>query len=206
MFDIFKALEKKPTQKTTPLTHIVAGLGNPGVKYAFTRHNAGFLAVDYIAQRTNVKVDRIKFKSLSGEMIIDDVRVLILKPQTFMNNSGAALREAADFYKITPENIIVITDDTSFQPGKMRIRRKGSDGGHNGLRDIILQLNTDAFPRIKLGVGAKPHPDYNLADWVLSELSEDDKKALFSCFESVYNSISLILKGNIDQAMNQYNK
>lgn len=205
IFDIFKSLEKASGGKSGSITHIVAGLGNPGIKYAHTRHNAGFLAVDYLAQKAGIRVDRVKFKSLAGELTTGGVRALVLKPQTFMNNSGIAVREAADFYKIPPERILVISDDTSFAPGVVRIRRRGSDGGHNGLKSIIYHLGSDAFPRIKLGVGAKPHPDYDLADWVLGELGEDDKKALFSCFEAVYNSVGLILAGRIDQAMNQYN-
>lgn len=206
IFDIFKSIEKKTTHAAVPVTHIIAGLGNPGAKYTLTRHNAGFMTADYLAQKFDAKIDRIKFKALCGEVMFDGVRALVMKPQTYMNNSGEAVREAADFYKISPENIIVISDDTSFEPGKMRIKRQGSDGGHNGLKSIIEHLGSISFPRIKLGVGSKPHPDYDLADWVLGELSESDKKALFSCFENVYNSIGLILKGDIEKAMNLYNK
>ena len=137
---------------------------------------------------------------------IGEHRVLLMKPQTFMNLSGEAVREAADFYKIPPENILVLFDDINFDVGVMRIRRNGSDGGHNGIKSIIYQLNSDAFPRVKIGVGKKPSPDYDLADYVLGTYSDADKKTLFSMFSRVYDGVELILSGQIDKAMNLYNR
>ncbi len=206
IFDLFKQIEKKDEPAAGNITHLLVGLGNPGDKYTFTRHNTGFLALDFIAQKCGVKVNRVRFKSLCGEAHIGGCRVLLLKPQTFMNLSGEAVREAADFYKIPPENIIVLFDDVNFDVGAMRIRRSGSDGGHNGIKSIIYQLSSDAFPRVKIGVGKKPSPEYNLADFVLGSYSEDDKKVLFSEFEKVYDCVGLMLSGQIDKAMNLYNR
>ena len=206
IFELFKQIEKKDEPAAGNITHLLVGLGNPGDKYTFTRHNTGFLALDFIAQKCGVKVNRVRFKSLCGEAHIGGCRVLLLKPQTFMNLSGEAVREAADFYKIPPENIIVLFDDVNFDVGAMRIRRSGSDGGHNGIKSIIYQLSSDAFPRVKIGVGKKPSPEYNLADFVLGSYSEDDKKVLFSEFEKVYDCVGLMLSGQIDKAMNLYNR
>ena len=206
IFDLFKQIEKKDEPAAGNITHLLVGLGNPGEKYTFTRHNTGFMALDFIAQKCGVKVNRVRFKSLCGEAHIGGCRVLLLKPQTFMNLSGEAVREAADFYKIPPENIIVLFDDVNFDVGAMRIRRCGSDGGHNGIKSIIYQLNSDAFPRVKIGVGKKPTPDYDLADFVLGSYSDSDKKVLFSEFEKVYDCVGLMLSGQIDKAMNLYNR
>ena len=205
IFDLFDKI-KKDTPSSAPVSHIIVGLGNPGEQYLTTRHNAGFCAIDYIAAKLGVKIDRLKFKSLTCDATLGAKRVLLLKPQTYMNHSGEAVAEAASFYKIPPENIIVLCDDTSFEPGVMRIRRKGSHGGHNGLKNIILMLGADTFPRIKLGVGAKPSKDYDLADWVLGNLGKEGKEKLFSTFEGVYNSAILITEGKIDEAMCQYSK
>lgn len=206
IFDLFKQIEKKDAPAVGNLTHLVVGLGNPGDKYTFTRHNTGFLALDFIAEKCGVKVDRVRFKSLCADTRIGEHRVLLMKPQTFMNLSGEAVRDAADFYKIPPENIIVLFDDINFDVGAMRIRRSGSDGGHNGIKSIIYQLNSDAFPRVKIGVGKKPSPDYDLADYVLGTYSDADKKALFSEFSRVYDGVELILSGQMDKAMNLYNR
>ena len=206
IFDLFKQIEKKDTPAAGNLTHLVVGLGNPGDKYTFTRHNTGFMALDFIAEKCGVRVDRARFKSLCADARIGEHRVLLMKPQTFMNLSGEAVREAADFYKIPPENILVLFDDINFDVGVMRIRRSGSDGGHNGLKSIIYQLNSDAFPRVKIGVGKKPSPDYDLADYVLGTYSDADKKTLFSMFSRVYDGVELILSGQIDKAMNLYNR
>jgi PTH1 family peptidyl-tRNA hydrolase len=185
--------------------YLVAGLGNPGEKYTFTRHNAGFLAIDYICQKYGFKCDRLKFKSLTGEVTINGVRALVLKPQTFMNLSGEAIKEASDFYKIAPENIIVISDDASFDAGKLRIRKSGSAGGHNGLKNIIENLGTDKFPRIKLGVGQKPNPEYDIADWVLARIAKDDEAHFFSVLECIPDILSLMLKGETEKAMCDFN-
>lgn len=205
IFDLFRKIEKKPAEPPEPISFILAGLGNPGAKYTFTRHNAGFMTIDYISQKLGFKVDRSRFNALCGEVTIAGRRGLVMKPQTYMNASGEAVRAAADFYKLAPESIIVICDDINLDPGKLRLRRKGSDGGQRGLRSIIEQLGSDAFPRIRMGVGAKPHPDYDLADWVLGELSDDGKKLFFSAMERACDALPLIVSGDFDRAMNQLN-
>ena len=204
IFDLFKQIEKKPD--TSPVTHIVAGLGNIGKQYEKTRHNAGFLAIDFIAERAGVKIDRVKFHSTVAEASIAGRRVLLMKPTTLMNNSGVAIGEAAAFYKIPPENVIVLHDEISFDPGIIRIRRRGSAGGHNGLKSIIAHLSSEEFPRIKIGVGKKPTPEYDLADWVLGKFPEADMKAMAERFADIAGATEEIIKGNIDSAMNKYSK
>ena len=184
---------------------LIVGLGNPGKKYEFTRHNAGFLCLDFFAQEKGVKIDRLRFKALLGEVRLSGRRCLLMKPQTFMNLSGEAVRDAAAFYKIPPERILVLCDDISLDPGRLRIRRKGTDGGHNGLKNIIYHLNADTFPRIKIGVGAKPHPDYDLADWVTSPFSKDELKTLQGVAGRCCEAIELIVQDNIDEAMSRCN-
>ncbi|MBE6662354.1 MAG: aminoacyl-tRNA hydrolase [Ruminococcaceae bacterium] len=201
IFDIFKEISAGKESKSAPITHLIVGLGNPGDKYFNTRHNAGFLMMDYLSQRAGVKVDRVKFKALCGEATLGDKRVLLMKPQTLMNASGLAVKEAAAFYKIAPENILVFSDDISLDVGRARMRLKGSDGGQRGLRSIITQMNTDEFPRIRFGVGAKPHPDYDLADWVLSEFSKDEQKLLFARFEQAYEGVLRYLSGDSETAI-----
>ena len=203
IFDLFKqiAQKKEETSVGTPITHLVVGLGNPGDKYFHTRHNAGFLALDYISQKAGVKIDRSKFKALVGETNIANKRVLLMKPQTFMNNSGEAVAEAAGFYKLPPENIIVISDDISLDVGRMRVRRDGSAGGHNGIKSIIACIGSDKFPRIKIGVGQKPHPEFDLADWVLSEFGKEDKEKLFTMFGYANDGLEKLLSGDADGAM-----
>jgi PTH1 family peptidyl-tRNA hydrolase len=205
IFDLFKKIEK-PSEKTGNISYIIAGLGNPGSKYENTRHNAGFIAVDSIADRAGAKIDRIKFHSLVGECQLGQCRVLLMKPETFMNNSGVAIGEASAFYKIPPENVIILHDEISFDPGVIRIRRKGSAGGHNGLKSIIEHLGSDAFPRIKIGVGQKPHPDYDLATFVLSKFPDSDLEKISERLPDLYDSCLLITEGKIDQAMNKYSK
>lgn len=185
--------------------YLIVGLGNPGPKYACTRHNAGFMALDALAEKCGVNVTRVKFHALVGEAEIGGVKCLLMKPQTFMNESGTAVQAAADYYKIPPERVIVVFDDISLDPGRLRIRRKGSDGGHNGIKSIIACLDSEQFPRIKLGVGAKPHPGYNLADWVLSRFPEAERKALGEACENACAAAELIVAGRIDEAMNRYN-
>ncbi len=204
IFDLFKKIEKK--EDKLPITHIVAGLGNPGADYTKTRHNAGFLAIDNLAASVGVKIDRMKFRALVAEASIGGVRVLLMKPQTFMNSSGEAIGDAAAFYKIPPENVIVLHDEISFEPGIMRIRRKGSAGGHNGLKSIIAHLSSDGFPRIKIGVGQKPSPDYDLVSWVLGKFSAEDISKLEAEFESIRKAVELMLVGKIDEAMNKFSK
>ncbi len=184
---------------------LVVGLGNPDKKYTLTRHNSGFLCIDMLSEKLNFRVDRLKFKSLIADTSINGHRCIVMKPQTYMNNSGEAVRDCANFYKIKPENIIVIYDDISLDVGKLRIRRKGTDGGHNGIKSIIYHLNSDQFPRIKVGCGKKPHPDYDLADWVLSEFKKDEQKALLPALENACKAIELLLDKETDKAMNLYN-
>jgi len=199
---IINNLINAPTGK---VEWLIVCLGNPGKKYHNTRHNVGFLECDYISQKLNIKVDKLKFKSLCGDALINGKRVLVLKPQTFMNASGEAVLSAMNFYKIPMENVLVIFDDVSLEVGKLRIRKKGSDGGHNGIKSIILHSNSDNFPRIKIGVGNKPHPDFELANWVLGQFEKEEQKKIFSALENTYKSIELIIDDKIDDAMNQYN-
>ncbi len=184
---------------------LIVGLGNPGNKYEFTRHNAGFLTLDRLCVEEKFKINKIKYKSVIGEVSLNGHRCIAMKPQTFMNNSGEAVREAAAFYKIPPEKIIVIFDDVTLPCGKLRIRRKGSDGGHNGIKSIICHLNRDNFPRVKIGVGEKPHPDYDLADWVLSVFSKDEMQQFTSAVEKACEAVRLIADGKTDVAMNRFN-
>ena len=201
IFELFKKISTSSDTDRSPITHIVVGLGNPGDKYYLTRHNAGFLTMDYIAQKYSAKIDRVKFRALCGEATIAGKRVLLMKPQTFMNLSGDALKEAAAFYKIPIENIVVICDDVNLDVARLRVRRSGSDGGQKGVRSIILQMNSDAFPRIKIGVGKKPHPDYDMADWVLSEFTKDEQKQLFDSFGRITSGVEKILAGDVEGAM-----
>ncbi len=204
IFDLFKKIEKKTD--TAPISYIIAGLGNIGKQYERTRHNAGFLAIDRIAEQLGVKIDRVKFHATVGEANIGDARVLLMKPTTLMNNSGVAIGEAAAFYKIPPEKVIVLHDEISFEPGVIRIRRKGSAGGHNGLKSIIAHLASEDFPRIKIGVGKKPNPEYDLVDWVLGVLPAADLEKMSERFSDIAAAVLDIVKGDIDGAMNRYSK
>ncbi len=201
IFDIFKEISTSKQEMSAPVTHLIVGLGNPGNSYHNTRHNAGFLMMDYFSQRVGVKVDRLKFKALCGETTLGGKHILLMKPQTLMNASGIAVREAASFYKIPPENILVFSDDISLDVGRVRMRAKGSDGGQKGLRSIITEIGSDAFPRIRFGVGAKPHPDYDLAAWVLSEFTKEDQKKLFDAFIRSYEGILPFLAGDMETAV-----
>lgn len=184
---------------------LIVGLGNPGKQYEGTRHNAGFMALDAIAEKHHGEIKRVKFKGLTGECRIAGKKVLLLKPSTFMNLSGQSVQEAMKFYKLSPEQVLILFDDINLEPGKLRVRRKGSDGGHNGMKNIIYLAGSDQFPRVKLGVGQKPHPDYDLADWVLSKFTSKDLEALRPALENAAAAAELIVKGNVDQAMNLYN-
>jgi len=202
--DLFKQIATSPRTSGKP-EYIVAGLGNPGKEYEETRHNAGFLAVDFVAEQLGVKINRAKYDSLCAETKIGDKNVLLMKPQTYMNRSGTAISAAADFYKIPPQNILVLCDDITQNPGKIRIRRSGSAGGHNGLKNIIEYGGSDKFPRIRIGVGAKPSPEYDLADWVTGKIPAEDKKAIAARFADIEKAIPLILSGDFDRAMCLYN-
>ncbi|PWL99439.1 MAG: aminoacyl-tRNA hydrolase [Clostridiales bacterium] len=185
--------------------YIVAGLGNPGKDYAATRHNAGFMALDHLAQRLNAKVNRAKFDALCGDAGIGGRAVLLMKPQTYMNASGIAISAAAEYYKIPPEHVIVLCDDITQALGKLRIRRSGSAGGHNGLKSIIGMLDSENFPRIRLGIGEKPSAEYDLAAWVTGKFSEADRKTLASRFDDVYHALELMIAGDFERAMCLYN-
>ncbi len=202
--DLFKKIGTSGIPAGKP-EYIVAGLGNPGKEYVGTRHNAGFMAIDFIAEKLGVRIDRAKFDALCGDAKISGNRVLLMKPQTYMNASGVSVLAAADYYKILPEHVIVLCDDITQAPGKLRIRRGGSAGGHNGLKSIIGMLDSEGFPRIRLGIGEKPSPEYDLAAWVTGKFSESDKKALTSRFEEVYHAVELIIAGDFERAMCLYN-
>ena len=200
-----KIKAQRAPEPTGPVEWLIVGLGNPGKEYAATRHNIGFITLDRLAQQEHFDIKKIKFKSLVCDTVLAGKRCMMMKPSTFMNNSGEAVGECARFYKIPPEHILVIYDDINFDPGVMRIRKKGSDGGHNGMKSIIYHLNSNAFPRIRMGIGAKPHPEYDLADWVLSGFSENEKKALEPAIDNACDAIRQIVAGEIDIAMNRYN-
>ncbi len=187
------------------IDYIVVGLGNPESKYDNTRHNAGFCAIDHIAGICGVKVNSLKHRGLCAKIDIKNRKVLLLKPQTYMNNSGESVFSAASFYKVPPERILVLFDDCAIAVGELRIRRKGSAGGHNGIKSIIQHLGTQEFPRVKIGVGEKPHPDYDMADWVLSNFSAKEKIAVSARFDDVYKAVELIVSGETDKAMNTFN-
>ncbi len=186
-------------------SYIIAGLGNPGKQYEGTRHNIGFAALDRLAEEEKCGVNKIRFKSLTGECRIAGERVLLMKPSTFMNLSGQAITEAMRFYKIPPQRVIIMLDDVYLNPGRLRVRRKGSDGGHNGMKNIIYLSGSDAFARIKIGVGAKPSPQWELADWVLSSFSAEEIKLLEPVIDKAADAARLIVGGDIAKAMNLYN-
>ena len=185
---------------------LIAGLGNPGLEYEKTRHNAGFMAADKIAEKHGAAFNKHKFKAVYGEFYLGEKKVFLMKPQTYMNNSGEAVREAMQFYKLTPAQVLVMMDDISLPVGKIRIRRKGSDGGQKGMRSIITLTGSDEFPRIKLGVGAKPHPDYDLAAWVLSKFTKEEQPLMVEAAKRAADAACLIAEGDIDAAMNQFSR
>ena len=204
--DIFKKLESERTPAPQgAVEYIICGLGNPGTQYEGTRHNIGFMTIDTLCEKYKLDCKKLRFKSLTCDAMISGKRCLIMKPTTFMNNSGEAVTEAMSFYKIPPERTIIVFDDISLEPGKLRIRRKGSDGGHNGIKSIIYLSGSDMFPRIKMGVGAKPHPDYNLADWVLGHFKKEQAEALETAMDNAESSIELMVGGKMNEAMNKFN-
>ena len=204
--DIFKKLESERTHASQgAVEYIICGLGNPGTQYEGTRHNIGFMTIDTLCDKYKLDCKKLRFKSLTCDAMISGKRCLIMKPTTFMNNSGEAVTEAMSFYKIPPERTIIVFDDISLEPGKLRIRRKGSDGGHNGIKSIIYLSGSDMFPRIKMGVGAKPHPDYNLADWVLGHFKKEQAEALETAMDNAVSSIELMVGGKMNEAMNKFN-
>ena len=192
-------------KKSGGVDWLLVCLGNPGDQYENTRHNAGFMVADELADRHNIPVQRLKFRALTNTITVGDQKVLLMKPVTYMNLSGEAVHEAAAFYKIPPERVLVISDEVSLAPGKIRVRRSGSAGGHNGLKNIIAHLGTDQFPRIRLGVGQKPHPDYDMADWVLGKFQGEDKKAVEEAVKKAADAAECLIREGVDKAMNKYN-
>ncbi|MBP3412742.1 MAG: aminoacyl-tRNA hydrolase [Oscillospiraceae bacterium] len=184
---------------------LIVGLGNPGDNYAKTRHNAGFRALDILGKKLGIKIDRAKYRGLYGQGIYKGQKLILLKPQTFMNLSGLSVMDAARFYKLPPERIIVLFDDISLDVGRLRIRGDGSAGGHNGIKSMIGALNSQSFPRVKIGVGAKPHPDYELADWVLSPFRPEEEKLLEPALERAAEAALELLENGVYQAANRFN-
>ena len=180
-------------------------LGNPGDPYENTRHNVGFQVADEIAARKDVPVQRLKFRALTNTVELGGAKVLLMKPVTYMNLSGEAAREAAAFYKVPPERVLVVSDDVALPPGRLRIRKGGSAGGHNGLKNLIQHLGTDQFPRVRVGVGEKPHPDYDMADWVLGKLQGEDKKAVDAAVKRAADAVECLIREGPDRAMSRYN-
>lgn len=191
--------------KSAGVSWLVVGLGNIGDQYEGTRHNVGFQVVDELAERAGVPVQKLKYRALTNTAQIGGEKVLLMKPVTFMNLSGEAVRPAVDFYKVSPDHVLVISDDVALPVGKLRVRRGGSAGGHNGLKDIIRHLGTDQFPRVKVGVGEKPHPDYDMADWVLGKFQGEDKKIIDQAVKRAADAVELLLSQEVDKAMSRYN-
>ena len=192
-------------KKTGAVSWLIVFLGNPGPRYEMTRHNAGFMAADAMAKEKNLSINKARFKALTATCEIGGESVLLMKPQTFMNLSGEAVSQAVRFYKIPPEHVIVVSDEISLPIGKLRIRTKGSAGGHNGLKDIIAKLGTDAFPRIRIGVGAPPHPDYDMADWVLSTFKNQDAEDMLAAAARAAEAVQCYITQGADRAMNRFN-
>lgn len=203
---MIKVFEKIKKSFASNFDMMIVGLGNPGIEYDGTRHNIGFAAMDALCAKYECSCKKMKFDAYMGDAVIAKKRVLLLKPLTYMNNSGRAVLAAAQFYKIPLENILVMYDDISLAPGTVRIRRQGSAGGHNGIKDIIEVFGKDNFPRIKIGVGAKPHPDYDLKDWVLSKFKTEEKEMMEKSLETTVKAVNELLSRGIDSAMNKFSK
>ena len=204
IMDIFAQLEKEKKSTGKP-EWIITGLGNPGLVYEKTRHNAGFMTMDYLAQQEHIEINKFKFKSYYADLSLADTRCLLLKPQTYMNNSGEAVVQAMQFYKIDISHVIIVFDDISLAPGKLRIRRKGSAGGHNGIKSIIELTGSEDFARIKIGVGQKPNKNINLADWVLSKFTEQELEAMQKACGDACEALKLMVTNSTEKAMNLYN-
>jgi len=205
IFDKFKEISKAEPVPSGPVEYLIVGLGNPGEQYSCTRHNAGFMVMDTLSKRLDTEIKRLKFKSLCTDVTISGKHCIIMKPDTYMNNSGQAVSEAMKFYKLDIDHVIIVYDDISLEPGTLRIRRKGSDGGHNGIKSIIYLTGGDTFPRIKMGVGKKPHPKFDLADWVLSRFNDEDMEKMQKSCTNACDSIELMVAGKTDEAMNKFN-
>ncbi|MBR0447133.1 MAG: aminoacyl-tRNA hydrolase [Clostridia bacterium] len=191
-------------KKKTAIDWLVVGLGNPGMAYEHTRHNAGIDALTVLAKDHGITLNKKQFKALVGTGTIGDKKVMLMFPQTFMNNSGEAVQAAMAFYKLSADQLLVLSDDIALNPGVVRVRGKGSDGGQKGLRSIICSIGEDAFPRVRIGVGAKPHPAYDLADWVLSKYKKDEQPLMEEAFEKAAAAAKEIMVGSVQSAMNKY--
>jgi PTH1 family peptidyl-tRNA hydrolase len=205
IFDLFKKISTGTEDTKTPPEYIIAGLGNPGRDYVTTRHNAGFLAMDILADQLGCKVDKLKFQGLYGQTTYKGTKLYLLKPQTFMNLSGKSVLQISAYFNIPPQRIIVMFDDISLEPGKLRVRSDGSAGGHNGIKSIIAELGSQDFPRVKIGVGSKPHKDADLAQWVLSGFSAGDDKAMESAFQNAGKAALCVIEHGVQEAANRYN-
>ena len=192
-------------KKSGGVDWLLVCLGNPGDQYENTRHNAGYMVADELADRAGIPIQKLKYRALTNTTQIGGQKVLIMKPITYMNLSGEAVRQAVDFYKVPADRVLVVSDDTALAVGRLRIRKGGSAGGHNGLKNIIQHLGTDQFPRVRLGVGEKPHPDYDLADWVLGKFQGEDKKAMDASVKRAADAIECILYQGLDKGMNLFN-
>jgi len=184
---------------------LVVFLGNPGPRYEGTRHNAGFMTADALAKDLGLRIDRLRFRALTAQCEIGGAKVLLMKPQTYMNLSGEAVAQAARFYKIAPEHVLVVSDETALPIGALRVRRKGSAGGHNGLKSVIAALGSEDFPRIRLGVGAPPHPDYDMAEWVLSSFKNQDAEDMARSAQRAADAVKSYIAAGADRTMNLYN-
>ena len=184
---------------------LIVGLGNPGREYEKTRHNTGFRAMDILAEKLNAKVDRLKFQGLYTQVNYGGKKLFLLKPQTYMNLSGRSVLQLSAYFGIPPQRIIVMFDDISLEPGRLRVRAEGSAGGHNGIKNIIAHLGTDVFPRVKVGVGDKPHPDYDLADWVLSAIAKEDQEAFGTALHHAAEAVLCIVENGTEKAAAAYN-
>ena len=192
-------------QKNDQNTWLIVGLGNPGREYEKTRHNVGFRAIDRLAEKLGCKIDKGKFQGLYAQTTYNGCKLLLLKPQTYMNLSGRSVLQLSAFFKVPPQRIIVLFDDISLEPGRLRVRADGSAGGHNGIKSIIAEVGSQAFPRVKIGVGAKPHPAYELADWVLSAFSAQEEKALTVSLENAAKAALCIIDQGVPEAANRFN-
>ncbi len=205
IFDVFDRISANSQNARGKIEYVIAGLGNPGLEYENTRHNAGFIVLDMLAKQCGEEINRMQFKGRTSDVMLGDKRCLLLKPTTYMNNSGESIVQALEFYKLDVSSLIVVCDDISLDVGRLRIRRKGSHGGHNGLRSICELTGSDSYERIKMGVGKKPHPDYDLAKWVLGKFGKEDMEKLNTAAENACECIKLMVQGKTDQAMNKYN-
>lgn len=205
IFDVFDRISANSQNARGKIEYVIAGLGNPGLEYENTRHNAGFIVLDMLAKQCGEEINRMQFKGRTADVMLGDKRCLLLKPTTYMNNSGESIVQALEFYKLDVSSLIVVCDDISLDVGRLRIRRKGSHGGHNGLRSICELTGSDSYERIKMGVGKKPHPDYDLAKWVLGKFGKEDMEKLNTAAENACECIKLMVQRKTDQAMNKYN-